>query len=68
MNNESELETEAFGEITLNPKVRSEEVLTLQCPECSEPISCEGTDQGMSYEFRCGCDELRRFKVPGHDE
>ena len=51
--------------IVLNPKVTSEETV-LCCPECEEEIRCwASSHESPTIEYRCGCDELRRFKIHG---
>jgi hypothetical protein len=49
--------------VVINPKI-DEEPLDLECPECGEVI--EGVS-GNEAEYRCGCDELRRFRVKGSE-
>lgn len=53
--------------IVLNPKVNGEDTV-LCCPECGEEISCWASNHDTPLiEYRCGCDELRRFKIKGSD-
>lgn len=50
--------------LTLNPKV-DDQPLDLRCPACDEVI--QGVE-GPGAEYRCGCDELRRFRIRGSDD
>lgn len=51
--------------IVLNPKVDDEETI-LCCPECDEEIRCWASNhENPIIEYRCGCENLRRFKVRG---
>lgn len=52
--------------IVLNPKVDETETV-LTCPQCDEEIQCWSAPDGFPIEYRCGCDQLRRFKVRGTD-
>jgi hypothetical protein len=50
--------------IVLNPKV-NEEPTALCCPDCGEEIAAESFKDGSIVEYRCGCDELHKFKIAG---
>ena len=54
--------------IVLNPKV-DDDAIALCCPECGEEIAAESFKHGMVVEYRCGCDDLQKFKISGvqHD-
>lgn len=53
--------------IVLNPKVNGEDTV-LCCPECGEEIECwTSNHETPLVEYRCGCEELRRFRVKGVD-
>jgi len=52
--------------IVLNPKVDGD-ATALCCPECGEEIAAESFKDGEVVEYRCGCDELQKFKVAGED-
>lgn len=48
--------------ITLNPKVDGDATV-LRCPECGEEIQCWSAPKRDLFEYHCGCEELRKFKI-----
>lgn len=58
-NEETSLDVET---ITINPKV-DDDPLPLTCPDCIEAIQGVVTSHGLEVEYRCGCDELRKFEL-----
>jgi hypothetical protein len=52
--------------IVLNPKVDGD-ATALSCPDCGEEIAAETFKDGAIVEYRCGCDELKKFKIAGAD-
>lgn len=52
--------------IVLNTKVEGD-AMALCCPDCEEEISAETFKDGAVVEYRCGCDDLQKFKIAGAD-
>ena len=52
--------------IVLNPKV-DDDATALCCPDCGKEIAAETFKDGAIVEYRCGCDELQKFKIAGAD-
>lgn len=52
--------------IVLNPKSDGD-ATALCCPDCGEEIAAESFKDGVVVEYRCGCDELQKFKISGVD-
>jgi hypothetical protein len=50
--------------IVLNPKL-SGDATPLCCPNCGEEIQCTSPNKEGVFEYRCGCPNLRKFKIKG---
>lgn len=59
MSTNEELEVET---LIVNPKV-DDDPLPLSCPDCTEAVEGVVTPNGLEVEYRCGCDELRKFEI-----
>jgi hypothetical protein len=53
--------------IVLNPKVSSD-ATALRCPDCGEEIAAESFKDGAIIEYRCGCEDLKKYKIAGVDD
>ena len=50
--------------IVLNPKVEGD-ATALCCPDCGDEIAAESFKDGAVVEYRCGCDDLQKFRIRG---